>query len=472
MSQERERTPTDERVADERSGERPAIERYYERTERSREYYEEACEYMPGGSTRGVLYYDPYPAYVESGSGPRLTDVDGNEYLDFLNNYTSLIHGHAPEEITEAGIEAARRGSAPGGPTREEIDWAKHLVERAPAVDQLRFTNSGTEAMMNAIRAARAYTGQDAVAKFEGVYHGTHDDVQVSVHPPTHLAGPREDPKAVPDSAGVPESTVDDVVVLPFNDADTAVEKLQDNRDRLGGIMLAPMMGTSVVPATDSFLEAIQTYAHDHDIPLILDEVVSFRLAHGGAHDAFDLDPDLVAYGKVIGGGFPVGAFGGRRDIMADYDPRGGGADIVHSGTFNANPVTAAAGLAALERFSTDEVARLNRLTEDLADRARDVIDDHGLDIQVNQVGSLFKIYLTSEPVTDYRSAHASPTDLERTIFMELLTEGIRLAPKLMGCLSTPMGEDEVDEFIAAFDTALGRVRSDIEMSTPQLLAD
>lgn len=451
-----------------KSRERSPFERYHERTETSREHYERACSYMPGGNTREVLYYEPYPAYLTDGEGASVVDADGNEYLDFLNNYTALIHGHAPRESSKAAIDAIRSGSAPGGPTPEEIEWARHLVDRAPGVEKIRFTNSGTEATMNAIRAVRAYTGNDVIAKFEGAYHGTNDDALMSVHPPGHLAGAADDPDSVPESAGIPESTREEVITLPFNDIDAAAEKLERHRGDLAGVLIAPYMGSSVVPIDDEFVEALAEWTDREDVPLIFDEVISFRVAYGGAHAALNVDPDLVTYGKVIGGGFPVGAFGGSEKLMAPFDPRGG-ADIVHSGTFNANPVTAAAGLAALENFDENEVERLNQLGAYLADSSRDVIEGRGLNIQVNRVGSLFKLYLTPDPVRTFRDK-GGHEELERQLFHELLGEGVRLSSGLMGCLSTPMDEAAVDQFTEALDTALGRLSPAFETRAPSLV--
>ncbi len=451
------------------SREHPPMERYYERTDTSRAHFEEACNYMPGGNTRGVLYYDPYPVYLTDGDGAYVTDVDGNEYLDFLNNYTTLIHGHADRDSAEAAIESIRRSSAPGGPTTVEIDWARHLVERAPALDQIRFTNSGTEATMNAIRAARAYTGNDIIAKCEGAYHGTHDDVQLSVHPPTHLAGPDDDPDPVPDSAGVPSSKHDEVIVFPFNDAAATIETLERHQSELAGVILAPYMGSGVVPIEQEYIEELAAWTDTHDIPLILDEVISFRVAYGGAHESLGIQPDLITYGKLIGGGFAVGAFGGRTELMAPFDPRGG-SDIVHSGTFNANPVTAAAGLSTLNKFDESSVESLNALTADLAAASRDVIEDRGLTLQVTQVGSLFNFYLTPHPVTNYREKTGSEA-LQQELFHELLAEGVRLAPKLMGCLSTPMDDTDVEHFVDALDSALARMDSSFNTHAPELIA-
>lgn len=424
---------------------------------------------MPGGNTRGVVYHPPYPAYVADADGCRLVDVDGNEYLDLLNNYTSLIHGHTPEEVGDAAVEAVRSGMAPGGPTPAEIDWAEQLCDRSPSVERIRFTNSGTEATMHAIRAARAHTGNDVIAKFEGAYHGTHDDAQISVHPPGALSGPADAPNSVPDSAGVPASKQDEVLTLPFNDFDAVRSLLEEHRDDLAGVLLAPLLGSSVIPIEESVVQSLAEYTRQRDVPLIFDEVISFRTAHGGAQELYGVQPDITAFGKIIGGGFAVGAFGGREDIMSLYDPRGG-SDVVHSGTFNANPVTATAGFTALQEYDADAVGRLNDLGAELVEDLRTRADEIGISLQINQVGSLFNVYLSTDPVRSAREKPGGVDSLQHQLFLELLDEGVRLAPKLMGSLSTPMGEAERTEVADAFETALGRLRPEFEVRAPHLL--
>ena len=449
--------------------ERSPARRYHDRTESSRDLYERACESMPGGNTRGVVYYPPYPAYVADANGCRLVDVDGNEYLDLLNNYTSLIHGHTPKEVSDAAVEAVRSGMAPGGPTPAEVDWAEQLRDRSPSVERIRFTNSGTEATMHAIRAARAYTGNDVIAKFEGAYHGTHDDAQVSVHPPGALAGPPDAPNSVPDSAGVPTSKRDEVLTLPFNDFDAIRPLLEEHRDDLAGVLLAPFMGSSVIPSEESVVQSLAEYTRRHGVPLIFDEVISFRTAYGGAQQLYDVRPDITAFGKIIGGGFAVGAFGGREDIMSLYDPRGG-SDVVHSGTFNANPVTATAGYTALQKYDADAIERLNDLGAELAEDLRARADEVGISLQINQVGSLFNVYLSPDPVRSVREKPDGVDALQHRLFLELLDEGVRLAPKLMGSLSTPMDETERTEVADAFETVLRRLRPEFEIHAPSLL--
>lgn len=443
---------------------------YRERTSRSRKLFDRAQESMPGGNTRGAVYYPPYPVYIAETDGFHVTDVDGNEYFDFVNNMTTLIHGHAPT-IVESAVDNVKTGSALGGPTQVEIEWAEHLRKRVPAVEQIRFTNSGTEATMNAIRAARAHTGNDVIAKFEGIYHGTHDAAQISVHPPTHLAGPVSSPNSIPDSAGIPESTTKEILTLPYNDADAALALLKAHQSDLAGVILCPIMGSSVVPVEEEFLNTISEFTSDSDVPLIFDEIISFRLAHGGAHAMLGVEPDLVTFGKVIGGGYPVGAFGGRADLLSGYNPQGG-SDIVHSGTFNANPVTAAAGLAALEAYDEAAVEQVNKLGAELAQRSRKVIADNGLSLQVNQMGSLYNMYLSDTPVRSYRDKLASSKELKHLVHLGLLNEGIRIAPKLMGAISTSMNQSEVDQFVNVLDSVLNRLKPEFETRSPNLVDD
>lgn len=238
--------------------------------------------------------------------------MDGNEYIDFFNNATSLIHGHSHEEVAFEAKRAVEMGSAPGGPTRSEIELASHLTDRIPSVDKIRFTNSGTEATMHAVRAAQAYTGANKIAKFEGIYHGTHDLAQVSISPPIQLAGPADDPNSVPDSAGVHPAIVEDTITLPFNATEDTRAKLSEHAEGLAGVLIHPLMRTNIIPASEVFMTMVDEFTNEHDVPLVLDEVVSFRIAHGGAQSVYDISPDITALGKIVGGGFPAGAVGGE----------------------------------------------------------------------------------------------------------------------------------------------------------------
>ena len=430
---------------------------YTDSTQESKRLHETATAHLPGGNTRTTLHFDPHPLYIEDGSGPRVTDVDGNEYVDFFNNATSLVHGHACAEVNEAATAAIDGGSAPGGPTRSEIDLASHLTDRIGSIERVRFANSGTEATMQAVRAARAYTGNRRIAKFEGIYHGTHDQAQISVSPPVRLAGPPDDPKSVPEGDGIHPAIVEDTVTLPFNAPEAARRKLERHADELAGVLIHPLMGTGVIPATEPFIEALDRWTNANDVLLLFDEVVSARIAHGGAQSLYDAQPDITALGKVIGGGFPVGAVGGSAEVMSVFDPTGN-TRVSHSGTFNGNPVTMRAGLAALQKLSPAEIRRINALTDDIVERAEACFAETDLPLRINSAGSLFNIYVTDRAVTDYRSKATSESETERHLFGSMLEEGVRLSPELMGAVSTPMGDAEVEAFESALRTAVGRL--------------
>jgi glutamate-1-semialdehyde 2,1-aminomutase len=445
---------------------------YYDKTERSRDLHEEASGYMPGGNARSGLYHAPYPSFIESAHGCRVTDVDGNEYLDFINNMTSLVHGHGAPSCIDPAIDVLENSSAPGGPTRHEVDFAHHMCERVPGLDGIQMTNSGTEATMTAIRAARAYTGKTTIAKFEGTYHGSHNDVMMSVRPSRDLAGPPERPNSVPATSGLPESTGEEVIALPFNDADATLERLEAQLPDLAGVIIAPYMGTWIVPANEEFLTALAEFTDEHDVPLIVDEVVSFRVAYGGPHTEFGIEPDLMTFGKMISGGVPGGAFGGRDGVMGNFG-RDGPIDMYHSGTYTGNPLMAAAGLGSLSAFDESEVDRLNAMCRSLVEQCREVASDRGIALEVTRAGSLFSFWLSSRPVENYRDIARTSRDLEKQLYFELLREGVRIStPKLLGSLSTPMTDREIEEFTDAFDTALGRLKPRVREHAPSLVTD
>src|SRR6202795_1538638 len=320
---------------------------YRAKTSRSRALHEDALAVMPGGNSRTTTFFDPYPFYIERGYGAHVVDADGNDRLDFNGNYTSLILGHAPPEVVKAVQEAAALGLSVPGPTEHEIRLAEMLTRRIPSLESVRFTNSGTEATMNAVRLARAFTGRPKIAKFEGAYHGTHDTVLVSVTPDAKAGGGRRRPKSVPAAAGIPPAVLKNVVVLPWNDGDACEEIIAREAGSLAALLVDPLLGIGgVIPPAAGFLARLRALTEQHGIVLIFDEVISFRVAWGGAQERFGIRPDLTTLGKIIGGGLPVGAFGGRADIMAAYDPRRGAARISHGGAFKAHPGTIAAGVA------------------------------------------------------------------------------------------------------------------------------
>jgi glutamate-1-semialdehyde 2,1-aminomutase len=434
------------------------LSEYLGKTGRSRALYEEALAVMPGGNSRTTTFFDPYPFYVERGYGAHVVDVDGGDRLDFNGNYTSLILGHAAPEVVKAAQEAAALGLSFPGPTEHEIRLAELLTRRIPSLERVRFTNSGTEATMNAVRAARAFTVRPKIAKFEGAFHGTHDTVLVSVTPETRAAGARTRPKPLPSSDGIPPATLKNVVVLPWNDGDSCEAIIEREAGKLAALIVDPLLGIGgIIPPVDGFLPRLRELTERHGIVLIFDEVISFRVASGGAQERYGVRPDLTTLGKIIGGGLPVGAFGGRADIMSAYDPRRGGARISHGGTFNGNPVTMAAGVATLNALTPEAYARLDALGERLRGGVSRLLDATRRRGQVSGVGSLFCLHWTSSRLTDYRSSRPKDPQASLRVFLALLNEGILLSQRGMGACSLAMADEDVDRFVNALARVLAR---------------
>jgi glutamate-1-semialdehyde 2,1-aminomutase len=425
---------------------------YKAKTPRSGQMYEEALRVMPGGNSRTTTFFDPYPFFITRGAGARIWDADGAERLDFNGNYTSLILGHAHPSVVEAVAEQATRGMSFPGPSEQEVKLAGLLTQRIPSMEVVRFANSGTEATMNAVRAARAFTGRAKLAKFEGAYHGTHDWVLVSVSPDPAKSGSRKRPKPVAYSAGVPDTVLKHTVVLPWNDAEACVKILEKQGDDVAALIVDPLMANAglLVPQ-EGFLQRLREVTERLGIVLIFDEVISFRVAPGGAQQRFGVRPDLTTLGKIIGGGLAVGAFGGRAEVMNYYDPRGGKGRISHGGTFNANPVTMAGGVATMQELTPEAYARLDALGDRLRAGVKRILSRNKQPAQVTGLGSLFWIHWTKKRLSDYRSSR--PTDAERPLrtFMALLNDGVLLTQRGLGCCSLAMVDADVDRFLEAF---------------------
>jgi glutamate-1-semialdehyde 2,1-aminomutase len=444
-------------------------ETYRRRTPGSAERHHAAQRSLPGGDSRTITYFHPYPLYIAEGRGQRMFDVDGNEYLDFLGNYTSIIHGHGHPKLAQAIAEQAARGTAFGACTDVQVALAEEICRRMASVSQVRFCNSGTEATMNAIRAARAFTGRSKVLKTEGGYHGSHDLAEISVAPPLDAAGPRDAPRAVPGEPGIPDAVVQDVVIVPFNDADAARAAFAHHGGELAAVIIEPMLGaTGTIPAEEGYLPLLRELCDEYGALLIFDEVITLRLDEGGAQTLYGVEPDLTTLGKIIGGGLPVGAFGGRADVMALFappEPR-----MVQSGTYNANPITMAAGLAAMQMLTADEIARINRLGERLTEGLQNAFDEMGVVGQITGIGSLRTVHFTAEPVRDYRSMATSHAGLQRLMHLGLLNRGIFTAKRGMVATSTPMSEADTDTFVSAFADLLGELKPYIADEVPHLL--
>ena len=432
-------------------------DRYIEKSPMSRAIWEEAHDYLPGGDSRNSIFWDPYPIFVESGVGCHVVDADGVDRLDFINTMTTLILGHGPRPVVQAVREQLEKGVVYNAPNQHQVRLAKLLCQRIPSFDLVRFTNSGTEATLNTLRAARAITGKSRFAKAEGGYHGTHDAVTVSLRVNPEQAGDADRPVALPSSAGLPDGILEGVLIIPFNEPDAALRLLEENKDDLAAVIVEPVMGSvGMVPASPEFLTMLREFTKDNNIILIFDEVISFRVAPGGAQEYYGITPDMTALGKIIGGGFPVGAFGGRRDIMELYDPTKG-PKVSHAGTFNANPVTMLAGAVTLEQLTPEVYRDLAELTERLRQGVREVCAELEVPVQVTGLGSLFGIHFTRDQVHNYRDVAAEDSKFRSQIFLGMMNEGILTTPNLVGALSTVITEVEVDTYLDAFKRVLER---------------
>src|SRR3984885_11219712 len=369
----------------------------------SRQLYERASRVMPGGNTRHSVALAPYPIYAHSGSGCRITDVEGEERVDFLNNYTPLILGHAHPWVTEAVQRRSALGSAFTMPTPEEVELAELIAGRVSYVEQIRFCNSGSEAVMLAIKAARAFTGRYKIAKFEGAYHGLYDYAEVSEGPTPDDWGDADAPASITEP-GTPPSVARDVVVLPWNRPEACRKLVEQNKNELAALLVDPMpLGIGMIAPLPGFLALLREETARHGIVLIADEVLNFRLDYHGACHAPGIAPDLTTFGKIIGGGFPVGAVAGSRGVMSVFDHTGA-LKVHHGGTFNANPVTMAAGLATMRHMTPGQSHPLNNLGEYVRDRLRRMFCDLDRPAQVCGAGSMFLAPPTDAELIDYRS--------------------------------------------------------------------
>jgi glutamate-1-semialdehyde 2,1-aminomutase len=428
---------------------------------KSREAFHRSLRVLPGGVTRTLCFFSPFPCYADYGEGCHFVDIDGNRRLDLFNNATSLILGHRPQVVAKAVREQLARGTAFQTNTGLETRLAEILAERVPSVEQIRFTNSGSEGTLLAIRAARAFTGRPKIAKIEGGYHGSHDAVEISVRPALESAGPVESPVVVPGSAGILPGVLQSTVLLPYNNLEAARAILAPEASQIAAIIVEPILGSvGFIPAEREFLAGLRAEADRHGIVFILDEVQSFRLSRGGAQALFGIRPDLTTFGKIIGGGFPVGAFGGRRDIMALFDVSSGQAEIPHGGTFNGNPITMTAGIATLGQLTESIIGGLNDTGERVRQRLRDFGRKYHVPMQITGIGSMFKIHFSALPVRDYRSGQRASHVIHEALFMFGLNRGVFLSSGGRCCLSTAMGDAEVEKYLAAIDGFLAGLTS------------
>lgn len=444
-----------------------------EKMSRSVDAFQEAKQVIPGGVTANIKYFAPHPIVMEKGVGSRLIDVDGNEYIDYLLCYGALILGHAHPMVNEAVTNFLQNsGVVFGAPHDTELEMAHKLVELFPGVDMVRFTNSGLEATLLTIRLAKAVTGKEKVAKFEGHYHGGYDQMLISVNPNENEAGHSSKPTPVPDSKGISMRQLEQTIVLPFNDMEATERILRKHQDELAAVILEPVQG-GFIPADEYFMYHLRKVTEQLGILLIFDEVkTGFRLHVGGAQSIYNVKPDLTALGKVLGGGFPIGAVGGKREIMDTMSPERGKDILVagvkseeeddvmfHSGTYNGHPVVLTAGLATIDVLGKSNAMNdLLNTSKRLREELERLYERYNIDMQTVGMGSMFNIVFSNNRIKNYRDMSKTNLELRKKIDYELLKLGIYTKPMNRYSISIAHTKKEIHDTIEAHEHAIKKI--------------
>jgi len=414
---------------------------YVSKTRKSKDLYERAKIFLPAGVSYAIRYFEPYPFYTVRAKGSKLYDIDRNEYVDFWLGHTALIFGHSPPAVVEAVKKQLENGTHYGTSHELEIELARQIVKMVPSAAMVRFTNSGTEANMYAIRLARTYTGRSKIAKFEGGWHGGYDALHTAVKYPFN----------VPESAGLTVGALQDTIVLPFNDLEGVEEKLKD--EEVASITIEPALGAGGgLPAQTEFLKGLRELCNKRNILLIFDEVITgFRLAPGGGQQYFGVTPDITVFGKIMGGGFPIGAFCGRKEIMNHINmllyelPH----CSFHGGTFTGNPISITAGLTTLRLLEDGQVAtKLNKAGEKIRKQINEIFEANDEYVQVTGVSSLWNTHFTKEEVKDACAAAKADKKKQINYHLNLIANGIFFLPGHTGALSTAHSEADTEKLL------------------------
>lgn len=423
---------------------------------RSSQLFARGQKVFPAGVSRATIDREPHPIYAARGEGAYLVDVDETRLLDLNNNFTTLLHGHGFQPVVEAVCELLATGSCFSNPTRHEIALAELLTSRIPAVERVRFVNTGTEAVMFAIKAARAFTGRSAIARFAGAYHGAYDWAEAGQNGFDH--GQDGGRNARLGYRGAPSEIASDVLVLDFNDTDSLDDAIAAQTNRIAAILIDPMPSRAgLLEPQPVFIERLMKVANRHGILIIADEVLNLRQSYAGASARYGLKPDLVVAGKIIGGGFPIGAIGGSAKVMSVFGGDSGSPIVSQGGTFSANPVSMVAGLKAMEAATPAVFDRLERQGDWLRAALSSVARKNGAAFSVTGAASLLRIHPRATPPTTYAEAAPTPTDIVvmRALSRHFRANGILLPHDAAACLSAPMGGEELDHVVATFEQFL-----------------
>jgi len=409
-------------------------------TEISRRFFESAKKYIPGGVNSPVRAFKSVnmePLFISSGKGSKIYDVDGNEFIDYVCSWGPLILGHVHQGVLSEVEEVLERGSSFGAPTELEVEMAKQVVEAVPSIDEVRMVSSGTEAVMSVIRLARGYTGRNKIIKFDGCYHGHSDSMLVA-------AGSGVATLGIPGSPGITEGAAEDTIILNYNDLESVEDVIKKRHEEIACVILEPIAANmGVIPPKPEFLEGLRKITKEYGILLIFDEVITgFRVSYGGAQEFFGVTPDLTCLGKIIGGGFPVGAFGGRKEIMQHLAPVG---PVYQAGTLSGNPVAMAAGLATLKIIAKRDIyKKIEKKAAKLSEGLKEAAQDAGVDVYCTRVGSISCMFFTGTEVVDYKTAKNSNTEKYALYFKSMLENGIYLAPsQFEACFVSAAHSDE-----------------------------
>lgn len=424
--------------------------------EKSKAAFEQARPVMPGGVNSPVRAFKSVrmePVYMESGKDSRIYDIDGNEYIDYVLSWGPLILGHADDQVVEALKIAAEKGTSFGAPTELETKMAELVISRVPSIEVVRMVSSGTEATMSALRLARGYTGRNKIMKFEGCYHGHGDSLLIK-------AGSGVATLGLPDSPGVPESVAQNTLTVPYNDIESVRLAFEKFGDDIAGVIVEPVAGNmGVVLPENGFLEELRAITEQNGTLLIFDEVMTgFRVGYNCAQGLFNITPDLTCLGKVIGGGLPVGAYGGKREIMEQIAPSG---PIYQAGTLSGNPLAMTAGYETLSQLTPEHYEQFDRLGKRLATGLSEAANKYGIPHSINRVGSMIGFFFTDEKVTNFAKASTSNIDYFASYFREMLNQGVSLPPSQFEgmFLSTKHTEEDIDKTIAAAEIALSKLK-------------